>query len=194
MTAPMTQLISLSFFRTCILTSALHGHRNGSIFCGETNSLRFPWHRARLSGRLDSLSVPFTTKTFTSALRGSDFLPNRTPWLTAAIAIRQERLPSLLVDPACMLKLAWCKCMQEENSALAEIEGCRRCHVAATAVGNLRTVVVPMVQMLGVLFSFFVPRVVARCRDVVGSSTRRTRSGTSIDSTYERTSLCFLVS
>ena len=29
-------------------------------------------------------------------------------WLTAAIEIRQERLPSLLVDPACKLKLAWC--------------------------------------------------------------------------------------
>ena len=33
-------------------------------------------------------------------------------WLTAAIAVRQERLPSLLVDPACMLKVAWCKYMQ----------------------------------------------------------------------------------
>ena len=33
-------------------------------------------------------------------------------WLTAAIGTRQERLPSLLVDPACMLKLAWCKYVQ----------------------------------------------------------------------------------
>ena len=32
--------------------------------------------------------------------------------LTAAIAIGQEWLPSLFVDPACMLKLAWCKYMQ----------------------------------------------------------------------------------
>ena len=77
LTAPMTQLISLSFFRTCILTSALHDHQNGSFFCGKTNSTRFPWHCARLSGRLDSLSVPFTTKTFTSALRASDFHPTR---------------------------------------------------------------------------------------------------------------------
>ena len=33
-------------------------------------------------------------------------------WLTAAIGTRQERLPSLLVDPACMLKLAWRSNMQ----------------------------------------------------------------------------------
>ena len=33
-------------------------------------------------------------------------------WLTAVIATRQERLPSLLVDPACKLKLAWCEYMQ----------------------------------------------------------------------------------
>ena len=30
---------------------------------------------ARLSGRLDSLSVPFTTKTSMSAMRASDFYP-----------------------------------------------------------------------------------------------------------------------
>ena len=82
-----------------------------------------------------------------------------------------------------MLKLAWRKYMQGYNSALAEIEGCRRCHVAATTVDKSRTVVAPMVQMPCVPFSFFVSRIVARCRDVVGSSTRRTRSGTSINST-----------
>ena len=83
----------------------------------------------------------FTTKTFTSALRASDFSrqgPHGAEecrdfdwlsltanfelmlikvcdevsmrlcfWLTAAIGTRQERLPPLLVDPACMLKLAW---------------------------------------------------------------------------------------
>ena len=115
-------------------------------------------------------------------------------WLAAAIGTRQERLPSLVADPACMLKLSWCKCMQEENSALAEIEGCRRCHVAATTVDNSRTVVAPVVHMLGVLFSFFVPRVVARCRDVVGWSTRCTRRIILLNSTHESTSPCFRVS
>ena len=115
-------------------------------------------------------------------------------WLAAAISTRQERLPSLLVDPACMLKLAWCKYMQGSNSALAEIEGCRRCHVAATTVDNSRTVVAPVVQMLCALFSFFVPEVVAQCIDVAGSSTRRTRGIISLNSTHESTSLCFLVS
>ena len=52
-----------------------------------------------------------------------------------------------------------------------------------------------MVQMPGVLFfSFFVSGVVARCHDVVGSSTRRTRRRISLNSTYESTSLCVLVS
>ena len=32
--------------------------------------------------------------------------------LTAVIATRQEQMPSLLVGPACMLKLAWCEYMQ----------------------------------------------------------------------------------
>ena len=171
------------------------------LLCGKTNSSRFPWHCARRSGRLDSLSVPFTTKTAMSATRASDFhptglhgaeecrdfdgrsltancelrlikvcdeedalsVPSSTKnimsatrasdmcpkgpnctkecrdddwlsltgnfelmlikvcdevsmcfcfWLTPAIATRQERLPPLLVDPTCMLKLAWCKYMQ----------------------------------------------------------------------------------
>ena len=88
-------------------------------------------------------------------------------WLTAVIATQQERLPALLVDPACKFKLAWCEYMQGQTFALVEIEGCRRCRVAATTVDNSRTVVTPMVLMLCVLFSFFVSGVVARCRDVV---------------------------
>ena len=147
LTAPVAPLISLSFFRTCILTCAVHEHQNGdNFFCGKTNSSRLSWPCARLSGRPDSLSVPSSTKNAMSALRASDFYPTGPHgaeecrdfdghsltgiyelrlikvcdevsmrscfWLIAAIAIRQERLLSLLVDPACMLKLAWCKYMQ----------------------------------------------------------------------------------
>ena len=116
------------------MTSALHEREIGQLFWERTNSSRFPWHRARLSGRLDSLSVPFTTKTSMSAARASDFHPTGHHgaeecrdfdwlsltanfelmlikvcdevsmrlcfWLTAAIGPWQERLPSLLVDPA----------------------------------------------------------------------------------------------
>ena len=66
--------------------------------------------------------------------------------------------------------------------------------MGATTVDNTRTVVAPMVQMPCVLFSFFVSGVVAPCRDVVGSSTHLTLSGISLNSFYESTSPCFLVS
>ena len=115
-----------------------------NFFWESTNYPRFPWHCARFLGRLDSLSVLFTTKTSMSATRASDFHPTGLHgaeerrdfdghsltakyelrlikvcdevsmclcfWLAAAIGTRQERLPPLLVDPACMLKLAWSTC------------------------------------------------------------------------------------
>ena len=215
LTAPMTQLISLSFFRTCNLTSALHEREIVQLFWRRTNSVHHPWRSAWLF-QGDKMRYPCRPARKTPCLRRVLPMcgPNCTKdcrdddwlsltrnyalmlkkvcdevstrlcfWLTAAIAIRQERLPSLLVDPACELKLAWCEYMQGLAFALAEIEGCRRCHVAATTVDISRTAVAPMVHVLVVLFSFFVYGVVARCRDVVGSSTRRTRSGTSINST-----------
>ena len=39
--ATMTQLISLSFLRTCILTCALHEHQNGTTFLGENKLVPF---------------------------------------------------------------------------------------------------------------------------------------------------------
>ena len=54
--------------------------------------------------------------------------------LTAVIGTRQERLPSLLVDPACKLNLRGASTCRVKHSPLAEIEGCRRCRVAAITV------------------------------------------------------------
>ena len=144
LTAPMAQLIALSFFRTCIFD--IRGARAPKwvkiLWEKQTRSVSHG--TARLSGRLDSLSVPFTTKTFMSVLRPPIFYPTGPHgakecrdfdghsltanfdlrlikvcdevsmcfWLTAATCTRQERLPSLLVDPACMLKLSWCNYVQ----------------------------------------------------------------------------------
>ena len=145
LTAPMTQLISFSFFprvhfdirvaRAPKWVNFLWRNKLAPVSHG---------HCARLLGRLDSLSVLFTTKTSMSATRASDFHPTGLRgaegrrdfdghsltanyelrlikvcdevsmclcfWLAAVIGTRQERLPPLLVDPACMLKLAWSTC------------------------------------------------------------------------------------
>ena len=120
----------------------------GELFWEKTNSSRFSWPCARLSGRRDSLSVSSSPKTFMSATRASGLYPHGPTctkdcrdfdwrsltanfelmlvevchemsmrlcfWLTAVIATRQERLPSLLVDPACKLKL----CVVREHAGL----------------------------------------------------------------------------
>ena len=161
LTAPMEQLISLSFFRTSNLTFVGDPFSIAKRMAFQGDWIRYPCHPAR--------------KKSMSATRASDVYPHGPncekecrdfDWrsltgnfelrlikvcgevgmrscflLTAAIAIRQERLPSLLVDPACMLKLAWCKHMQGKTFASAEIEGSRRFHVAATTVDIPRTVV-----------------------------------------------------
>ena len=84
-------------------------------------------------------------------------------WLTAVIATQQEQLPSLSVDPTCILKLAWCAYMGDKTFAwcvafvlwlppLWESREHLSCTWSATTVGISRTFVVHMEQMPYVLF------------------------------------------
>ena len=65
----------------------------------------------------------------------------------------------------------------------AAIDGCRRCHVAATTVDVSRTFAANMGQVPHVHVRFFIFRITAGCRGVVGSSCYRMHSGTLCDST-----------
>ena len=196
----------------------------GQLFWERTNSSRFPWHRARLSGRLDSLSVPFTTKTSMSAARASDFYPighhgaeecrdfdwlsltvnfelmlikvcdevsmRLCFWLTAAIGPRQERLPPLLVDPACMLKLACASTCRVKTLRLRRSKDVAVVMWLPPPWTIREQLSLPWCECL----VFFSRSSSPELSHGVGSSTRRTRSRILLNSTHESTSLCFLVS